>query len=88
MTAAADGDPTVADQHQNQNLMNKLIPFSPEPQAVTIFDDIGTYPLVYRDKYERMPKMREPEPRCVRRDAVTEEMRLFVEQLHRQRSPR
>ena len=46
-------------------------------------DDIGRYPLVYRDKYERVPKIYTPGEGCVRRGTVTEEMKEFVKQLDR-----
>lgn len=46
-------------------------------------DDIGRYPLVYRDKYERVPKIYTPGEGCVLRGAVTEEMKEFVKQLDR-----
>ncbi|EEP81827.1 conserved hypothetical protein [Uncinocarpus reesii 1704] len=59
--------------------------FAPEQHTCTIIDDIGLYPHIYRDKYERVPKIRllEGEHRCVQRGMVTEEMREFVKALPR-----
>lgn len=78
--AAADGT-----SDSNNLEAKKTTPFTPEPQAQTIFDNIATYPLVYRDKYERVPKIREPGPGCVRRGYVTDDMREFAERMVRER---
>jgi hypothetical protein len=38
--------------------------FAPEPGAYELVDDIGTYPHIHRDIYERLPKIWRPS--CVR----------------------
>jgi hypothetical protein len=57
-----------------------LLPFTADPEAQFINDDISTFPNIYRDKYERKPKIRRSEESRVRREVVTAEIRQLVQE--------